>query len=275
MKQTSARKSFKKRFGQSNHYLITTLVGLDGISTNKIKTKPDSFSTSWNPRNASISADRSRNFVLNLFLISAVESIEFYFGILNKDPKPEFPSDLQKIFDSTGRKIYFRAIGMGKFLNVDETLIAFVDLLITWRNNITHAYAKNTLEDKNKNHLINEKDQIYSDYRGLDIVSCIEGAEEGKDVRFKEAASLINATHKFIENVDCEFIKIFAGDIQQIIFDLVKKELRNNISFRQRYFSKPEAERNNLVLNLVSNTVGACDYDWLEISVRIKKSELN
>ena len=68
MNATKAKKKFKKRFGQANHLLITTLVGLDSIESGKIVEKPSEFSTSWNPMEPKRSAERARMFVLQSFL---------------------------------------------------------------------------------------------------------------------------------------------------------------------------------------------------------------
>ena len=87
MSATRAKKTFKKRFGQANHLLITALVGLDAIETGEVSKKPESFSTSWNPIEPKRSAERARIFTLKSFLGWAVESLEMYLTELNRKPK--------------------------------------------------------------------------------------------------------------------------------------------------------------------------------------------
>lgn len=86
MKQTKARKEFKKKFGQQNHFLITSLIGLDYLENNYVEC-PESFSTSWNPKDKKQSVRRSRDFLLQSFLTSAVDGIDMYISMLNTAPK--------------------------------------------------------------------------------------------------------------------------------------------------------------------------------------------
>ena len=255
--------------------MITTIIGLNEISSGRVTSKPGSLNASWDPQNPIASAERSRNFVQNLFLISAVESLDYYLKIINRAPKPKFPTELQKILDGAGMKLQLRTIEIGRHFGIDQTLIALMELVIKWRNCIAHPFAEKLLQPENKSHLISEKDQIEEDYNGLDIELCIVNAEKGADIHFKEVASLTKATHKFIENIDREFIELYKGDLQKIIFELVKNELKANQTFRQKYYSRQESKLKYLISNLIANKIGSFDYDWLEGCVKIEKRELD
>ena len=106
---TKAKKEFKKRFGQANHLLITTLIGLDSIESGNITRKPEGFSTSWNPKDPKRSAERARIFSLQSFLGWAVESLEMYLTELNRKPKELESGELTVIFSKAGRSIYQKA----------------------------------------------------------------------------------------------------------------------------------------------------------------------
>ena len=56
-------KGFKKNIGQANHFLITVLVGLDGLEDHEEINIRSSFRTTWNPKNRFASIARSREFV--------------------------------------------------------------------------------------------------------------------------------------------------------------------------------------------------------------------
>jgi len=110
MKITKAKREFKKRFGHANHFLITTLIGLDAIEKGVVTDKPDSFSTTWNPKDAIRSAQRSRGFTLKSFLGWAVESLEMYLTELNRKPKKLESGIFTQLYSNAGQKIYLKAI---------------------------------------------------------------------------------------------------------------------------------------------------------------------
>jgi hypothetical protein len=77
LSRTRARWAFKDLLGQANHFLITILVGLDGVRKSTV-TVAEEFRTSWNPQDRVRSADRSRMFALDLSLVRAVDSLDTY-----------------------------------------------------------------------------------------------------------------------------------------------------------------------------------------------------
>ena len=98
-------KIFKNEIGQANHFLITILVGLDGVHDNKINIKEE-FSTSWNPKNRIDSANRSREFAKK----SALTSISCCFvtivpsGLITTPPVVSLSTienEVEKLFPSS------------------------------------------------------------------------------------------------------------------------------------------------------------------------------
>ena len=77
LKRTQARAAFKELLGHANHFLITILVGLNGVKCGTVK-HDDEFRAAWNPRDAKASAERSRLFALDLALVRAVDSLATY-----------------------------------------------------------------------------------------------------------------------------------------------------------------------------------------------------
>ncbi|UUI39979.1 hypothetical protein [Oceanobacillus oncorhynchi] len=65
--QSRALRYFKKLIGQNNHFLITILIGLDGVEKEKVELSEE-FSTSWNPKNKRNSVIRSRHFAIKATL---------------------------------------------------------------------------------------------------------------------------------------------------------------------------------------------------------------
>ncbi len=202
MKSTKARKEFKDQFGQANHFLITSLVGLNTIETNPNIIKPLEFSTSWNPRDKVRSARRSRSFVLNSFLSFAVDGVDMYLTLLNRTPKVLVDLNFSLIFEKAKNSVYNKVLGVEEYFDIDKTLVSLILLLITWRNNLVHGLAENEIRNNYVEQLKKNQTFIKENFRGLLIDDTITRAYEGKYPNFKEVASLINATHMFVQEVD-------------------------------------------------------------------------
>jgi hypothetical protein len=86
---TAARSQFKKLLGQNNHYLITILIGLNGVEAGTALL-PDDFATSWNPRDVRRSVQRSREFAIKALLAWASDSLDAYQSALIPLPVPSF-----------------------------------------------------------------------------------------------------------------------------------------------------------------------------------------
>lgn len=258
---TKAKKEFKKRFGQANHLLITTLVGLNAIESGRVTEKPEGFSTSWNPRNAARSAERARIFTLQSFLGWAVESLEMYLTELNRKPKELQSSELESIYSSAGQSIYKKAIGVGDHTNIDPVLTALMEILITWRNNTLHYDIDNQIRDSSKEILNSNTKKIRENFCGLEI-SQLQGTWESKgDFTFKETASLISATHKFVDAIDKFSINNL--DTERYIGDALETHFRSHHSSISKMRSLPDEKRIRYLRTLIENLVGVTDLSSL------------
>ena len=81
-----ALKKFKKEIGQANHFLITILVGLDGVKSGKVE-KNDEFSAAWNPKDVVASAERSRIYTIKASLAWVVDCLDMYLRLCNRKPR--------------------------------------------------------------------------------------------------------------------------------------------------------------------------------------------
>ena len=146
------------------------------------------------------------------------------------------PGDTFEIRD-TGHSIYkkFRCvINNHKELALDK--IAYVDLLISWRNNTVHFDAENKLMTESIDYFRNipEGDVVTNTYH-LDVNKMLERFNSGDCPTFKEAATLISMTIHFVEELD----GILLRDIDQYrfletsLFKLLKNDKKTNVfSFR-------------------------------------------
>ena len=205
-------KQFKTNIGQSNHFLITILVGLDGIQYANV-TKRNEFSTSWNPKNVNISVQRSRVFAKEAALTYSVSSLDGYFHDINCDPKL-INADLSSMFDTSKSifkkneevyKIYINSSIQRVNLKLEYLI---VKLAISWRNNITHYNSTTRLTNEENNYIkqycLTDKNAVKC---GLDASRMIENFNSGGCPSFKEVTFLIAKIIQYVTDLDGFFLE--------------------------------------------------------------------
>ena len=252
MKQTKARKIYKKQFGQQNHFLITSLIGLDLIEKYDV-TCPESFSTSWNPKDKQRSARRSRDFQLNSFLSFAVDGIDMYISLINRAPRYIQDDRFSEMLSAAGRSVYHKVKNISDYLNIDKKYTYLVLTLISYRNNIIHSMAENCVEEKHEQVLLGNKEWIKENFRGLDIERLLSKLEEKKSPLFKEVASLINASHIFVEKIDSKIIEQID---ESFYFKNLIRFLKSDDSSRLKFLRSDERQKRRYVSNYFENAFG-------------------
>ena len=241
---SSSRRYFKKRLGQANHFLITILVGLDGIIKDDITLSPE-FSTSWNPKNKENSAKRSAKFALNSALAWAIDNLDAYFIMCHQKPTLFEDQTLIDDMSKAGRHVHDKFIAIYRYLERKgaesiKPYAALVGLAIQWRNNRTHFGAENKLDTKVLDGLKHNNVWYKDNFRGLDIIESLNSFDDNKDPSFKEVTSMIAAIHKFVEIADEVFVKNI--DVNRYIKDIFSKH--NNLHLKHRIlFSTLTPER--------------------------------
>ncbi len=259
MNSTKAKKLFKKRFGSANHLLITTLVGLDSIETGIISEKPKGFNTSWNPVDPVRSAERARIITLKSFLGWAVESLEMYLTELNRKPKELASEELTAIYSKAGRSIYKKAIAVGEHTNVDPLLVALMEILITWRNYTFHYDIDNKIRIESAELLQKSAARISEEFCGLDVNQLHETWISKGDFTFKETASLISATHKYVSEVDQYAVTHI--DLFKYVEDALQLHFKENATATQKLKSLPREKKLRFLKNVTSDLVGISDME--------------
>lgn len=264
MKETLARHEFKKLIGQANHFLVTTLVGLDCLDKNR-EHQADGLHAAWSPKSVDISVRRSRFFVLHSFLASAVDALDVYFSLLNR--KPDFIQDIQLSgrIQACGRSVYQKALVLSEWVNLTQPLqtqgvaeveAALVEVLITWRNNVQHELADNVVSSKAEEILEKNAKTILTNYCNLNPVDLAKKANSGAGMSFKEVASLINATHKYVEHIDSKILD--ALDKRLLMETSIADDLKSEFGgqgFRVRLFDVKSARWNSFISNWAQNTL--------------------
>jgi hypothetical protein len=217
---------FKNLIGQNNHFLITILIGLDGVAKERVKLS-DEFSTSWNPKNVSSSVIRSRHFAIKATLSWIVDSIDAYFTLANRKPKLIQSQEFINRMDSAGHRVSMKLEAFNESLVCLEVEYALVKLTITWRNRLVHNFADNELTEDVRKILINDKNKEYikEQYRGLDIEELLQSFDTSfKSIpKFKEITALVSASIRFITDIDEKLINVLEADtyVNEMISDYI------------------------------------------------------
>lgn len=200
--RTHARWAFKDLLGQANHFLITILVGLNGVRDGLIGIDEE-FSTSWNPQSVERSADRSRAFVLDLALVRAIDALDTYMMMSARKPRAISDINFGKRMDGTGRSVSKRLAVFEEFTSaLPQHHKAALEVSIEWRNKRVHSLAQDKIDSKTLKLLSNNASHFKQGYSGLDIEDFLKRFTSGASPTFKDAAAVIRMTHEAVEHYD-------------------------------------------------------------------------
>ncbi len=215
-----ARKTFKRLLGQTNHYLITLLIGLDYVKKNDV-TLPEEFKTSWNPRDQNSSSIRSREFAINATFSWAIDALDAYLSLCHKKPSLYQSKDIQDNAGGAGQSAYKKFIVLKDFVSTDNQddfikFAALTEVAIKWRNKLVHYFADNTVDNDKGTFLLNNAQFYHDNFQGLNIVELLLRFDNSQTPRFKEITSIIRGIHKFVESSDGFLLRIIDKEIHFI-----------------------------------------------------------
>lgn len=260
MMKTLARIQFKKHFGQANHHLITSLVALHVLERSSVTEAPEELRTAWTPKDKRASVVRSRIFVLQSFLGWAVDSVDMYLSLLNRKPNYLQDEALSDKLNGAGRSVLKKVIIYSDHFKISDITQALVDVLITWRNNVFHELADNKLRPDTRRTLSNKGKEIADSYRGLEVSMLADKAEKGEAMTFKETASLINAAHHFVQELDEKILTAFdpVKFCKEAIQDALDTKDQST-GFAAKYFGLTPEQRFRFLRNWLMNEYGYAD----------------
>lgn len=261
MDKTIARKKFKTEFWQTNHFLITSLIWIDSIEKWLVKEKPIDFSTSWNPKDIKRSCERSRIFILKSFLWWTVDALDMYIQSLRKKPNYFFnDSKATSIIDGAGNSVYNKAINLWDYLKIDKVLVSLIDILITWRNNVIHYYWENNLLKETEKVIKDNEETIKREYCWIEISSIFNKVKKWDILTFKEVASLIKATHNFVEQIDKKVIAKL--NLDDFCYEILIEEFKNNSNFRKKLYSLKKERKKEFLNNFLKINIWIDESDY-------------
>ena len=246
-----ARRHFKQRIGQVNHFMITALVGLDGVKSNRFELSEE-FRTSWNPRNVERSVERTVRFILDASLSWVVDNLDSYFVETGRKPSI-INEDLNRRFTQADRSVNKRFDlfyhEVRKSITEIDKCAGLVALAIQWRNNIVHFGAENKLDPEFKS-LLNKNRVFYmNEFCHLNVDNMLNSfdSRDGHP-SFKEVTSMIHAIHMYVECVD----KFLLGnlDIDRFKDDLLDKHFSKCKQARRKINSLTEDRKETYLKTL-------------------------
>lgn len=237
---------FKELLGQCNHYLITILIGLDGVQKGVV-TRDDSFRVKWDPRNVEQSVVRSRRFARQACLVWAVDALDAYLGYLRKKPF-ELPFEYKAKIANV-ESVYPLLKGVTQMLEYPiDVPLALVHLGIQWRNNLVHYRAQNQLDHEYATALRSADSTAIERFRGLDTNVLLNDFKDCEVPRFKEVAAIIQAIHYLVLEFDSKTVRFIDAEVlaKEIA---IKKKTELAIVFR----AEPSKLTKRLKQFLISN----------------------
>ena len=255
-----AFRRFKSEIGQANHFLITIMVGLDAVEDGAVKR--DDFHATWNPKNTTASVRRSKQYALKSALAWTVDNLDMYLRLANRLPRLYSEKESQEIA-KTKHSVYqkFQCI-IDNHPEIDACLLAYVDLLICWRNNTTHFDAENILLPVSQRYFSklkeNKATDHYCDTYNLNISAMIDRFSKGACPTFKEVATLINATIHFVEFLDNLLLQSIDQPqyLESQLMILLKRDPKN-VSIFSRHNTTVESREKRIKQLLI--TAGLCE----------------
>lgn len=198
-----ALKQFKKEIGQVNHYLVTILVGLNGIVPHDIDVSPELHAV-WNPKSKKASVDRSKLYAQKATLAFVVDCLDMYLRLINRTPLLVSNELLKKELDrdENSKSVYRRLNIVCKHLNITSLEYAMTDLLICWRNRLVHFDADNDISHESRDTMLSHSSNMYCEKHHLDFKEMLRSFDSKNTPKFKEITSLVNATINLLYQID-------------------------------------------------------------------------
>lgn len=202
IRQSINLKKFKNEIGQSNHILITILVGLEAIANPDYNIQiNEDFKTSWNPLDKIQSANRSKSFAKKAALSWVIDNLDSYFLSLNQEPYLIDDEAIRNKFNGASG-IRDRFDILKDYLTIDPIKESLVDLAISWRNRLIHSGAKTDISFVHRKCLLNNKKFIENEYRHMDIEIALDSFDKKETPSFKETTSFIKTIIDFVYEID-------------------------------------------------------------------------
>jgi hypothetical protein len=206
--QSRPRKDFKKLLGNANHLIITALVGLDAVERGIVQEVPEDLHAAWSPKDPVASARRSRRLILDMVLIRAIDAIDVYLREAIRKPTIIQSDAFRKDLDAAGLSIFQKLKAVERNCKgIDDLPLAIIFVMVAWRNRSAHSESDRDAPIKQIEILKCKSQELSERFRGIDADMLLSGYNTSRSMTFKEIASLINAAHHLISELDAILLR--------------------------------------------------------------------
>lgn len=222
--KTKAKAVFKRQCGQTNHFLITLLIGCEAAK-DLDNPPPYYLNAAWNPQDASQSIARARDFALRATLAWTIDCLDSYTYLIARKPynyldylsAPKSlnanhgPNDghivnsLKFELDGAGHSVSKRVECLARYFEIDDRLNALVRLAIIWRNSIIHSATRHHTQKELleiRTPLLQNAIYYEQHFCHLDVHRAIEDITQAHELSLKEVTSFVRAVRFFVDQVD-------------------------------------------------------------------------
>ncbi|MDR6871154.1 hypothetical protein J2Y55_002162 [Bosea sp. BE125] len=214
------RSAFKNLLGNANHLIITALVGLDAVERGVVQEVPEDLRTAWSPKDIVSSAKRSRRLILDMALIRAIDAVDVYLREAVRKPALIQSADFRRDLDAARLSIFGKLQAVERnCTNLDSLPLAIIFLMVAWRNRSAHSEADRDAPQHHLDVLRSRAKELADRFRGLDAEMLLGGYDAVRPTTFKEVASLINAAHHLVAEIDTRLLASL--DVERFLKDVV------------------------------------------------------
>ena len=230
LNKSFGRKRFKRNLGSANHLIITSLVGLDAIERGIVVNIPTEMRTTWSPKSPQTSARRARRLVLDMALIRAVDAVDVYIRDSMRQPTLIQDASLRGSIDRAGRSVFKKIATLENHLpGLDALLCALVAVLVSWRNEGAHMESDDTISTTQRATIESNREIVADRFSGLDADILVSDYDSENPPTFKEVASLINASHHFVQDLEEKLFKQINPEtyLRQLVKEAIRPKIRD------------------------------------------------
>lgn len=220
--------------GQSNHFLITLLVGLAAVEDGTAKL-PANMRTSWAPHDRSRSAQRSRDFAIKALLAWLIDAIDAYSRGIGRPPVVA-NADVQRRIEKANvaeegiaGRVRAVAAATGQTASAE---VALVEVAIAWRNRLVHEHSTSRISKPLAAAAMKHGNQYLVHYQGLAIDDLLERAQRNPPMAptFKEITAIVRSAHEFVKRADERLLE--GLDLDRYLQEILRRYLFEDVDAR-------------------------------------------
>ena len=267
--------------GQSNHFLITLLVGLGSVEDGTAQVRPE-MRTSWAPHDRARSAHRSREFAIKALLAWLMDAVGSYTRIVQTSPAL-VSEEIRYNLESASRgdkglaaRIHALATDTGQARSGE---VALLEVAAAWRNRLVHNHATGRLSNAAVGSAMEQSELFLESYQGLDVGDLIERARRSPAhaPTFKEATAIVRCAHKFVERADEALL--LGIDLEPYLWEVLRLYLVKDVEARpdtlmrrasniwSRSFDRRRTTMRNIAINAGFSASGEAPLNQLDPAV--------